>query len=96
MQCINPPTPLAAGGARQRRHYKQPVARNDDTANCKSQREGSRQRRKQGARASEQGGNKRDKEDESKATDSSIFSGTLMVKYQRHFPRPLDIAFSPE
>ena len=71
MQCINPSTPLAAGGARQRRHYKQPVARNDDTANCKSQREGSRQRRKQGARASEQGGNKRDKEDESKATDSS-------------------------
>ena len=42
MQCINPPTPLAAGGARQRRHYKQPVARNDDS--CKSQREGSRQK----------------------------------------------------
>ena len=42
-------------------------------ANCKSQREGSRQKKKARSNASEQGGSKRDKGDESKPTDRSKF-----------------------
>ena len=42
-------------------------------ANCKIQREGSRQKKKARSNSSEQGGSKRDKKDESKPTDSSKF-----------------------
>jgi len=77
-----PPTPPTARGSASEKTLQS--ARGKKGANCKSQREASRQRRKQGARASEQGGSKRDKEDQSKPTDSKPASFKSKRQGRKH------------